>query len=115
MEDSSTSLHKEFVCEPIEPVKTSFDTASMSAGEPGLPARFIWRGQEHQVAAVLDKWKTTGSCRHGSGEQYVRRHWFRVVTTDGTQLEIYFDRRSRSRQKNQRWWVAAVFETASDR
>ena len=27
---------------------------------------------------MVDKWKTTGSCRHGSGEQYVRKHWFRV-------------------------------------
>jgi phosphoribosylglycinamide formyltransferase-1 len=86
----------------------------MSAGEPGLPARFLWRGQEYRVAAVLEKWKTTGPCRHGSGEQYVRRHWFRIVTDDGRQMEIYFDRQPRSRQKNQRWWLAAVWERDTD-
>lgn len=82
----------------------------MSAGEPGLPTRFAWRGTQYEVAQILDRWKTTGPCHHGSGEQYVRRHWFRVVTTDGTQMEIYFDRQPRSRQKKQRWWLAAIVE-----
>ncbi len=101
---------KHFVSEPIVPVGASFDAASMSGGEPGLPARFVWRGAEYRVAHVLEKWKTTGACRHHSGEQYVRRHWFRVQTTDGTQMEIYFDRQPRSRQGKQRWWLAAIVE-----
>lgn len=87
----------------------------MSVGEPGLPARFVWRGTEYGVAQVLEKWKATGPCRHGSGEQYVRRHWFRVETTDGTQMEIYFDRQPRSRQKKQRWWLATIVEEETDR
>lgn len=101
---------KHFVSEPISPLGASFDTVSMSGGEPGLPSRFVWRGSEYAVAHVLEKWKTTGACRHGSGEQYVRRHWFRLQTTDGTRMEIYFDRQSRSRQKNQRWWLAAIVD-----
>ena len=93
----------------------SFDAASMSAGEPGLPARFVWRGAEYRVAHVIEKWKTTGPCRHHSGEQYIRRHWFRVETTDGTRMEIYFDRQPRSAQKKQRWWLAAILEEETGR
>lgn len=108
MDYTPSPLHKEFVSEPITPVAGSFDTASMAAGEPGLPARFLWRGAEYEVIRVLDAWKTTGPCRHGSGEQYVRRHWFRVVTADGTEMELYFDRQPRVRQKTQRWWLATI-------
>ncbi len=100
MTQAAGSGHKEFISEAITPVGGSFDTSGMAAGEPGLPARFVWRGGEYEVARVVDKWKTTGACRHGSGEQYVRKHWFRVQLTDGTEMEIYFDRQARTRQKN---------------
>lgn len=113
--DREVTTIKHFVSEPIAPVDASFDAAAMSSGEPGLPARFVWRGTEYGVAQVLEKWKTAGPCRHGSGEQYVRRHWFRVDTTDGIRMEIYFDRQPRSRQKKQRWWLAAILEEATDR
>jgi Domain of unknown function (DUF6504) len=103
-------MNRQFVSEPITPADASFDAASMSAGEPGMPARFVWRGSEYEVAYLVEKWKTTGPCRHRSGEQYVRRHWFRVVTTDGTQMEICFDLQPRSRQSKQRWWLAAVVQ-----
>jgi hypothetical protein len=103
-------MTKEFISEPITPVEGSFDTASMSAGEPGLPARFLWRGTEYRVERVLEKWKTTGPCHHGSGEQYVRRHWFRIETSDGTQMELYFDRQPRAPQKKLRWWLASIQE-----
>jgi len=108
MAEAPASCHKEFVSEPVIPVAGSFDTSSMTTGEPGLPARFAWRGAEYEIARVLEKWKTTGPCRHGSGEQYVRRHWFRVETTDQCVMELYFDRQPRSRQKMQRWWLATV-------
>ena len=102
--------HKEFVSEPITPAGGSFDTAAMAAGEPGLPARFRWRETEYEVARVLDTWKTTGDCHHGSGEQYVRRHWYRVEATDGTLMEIYFDRQPRSGRSKARWWLATIVE-----
>lgn len=110
MTDSDGPYHKEFVSEPITPASASFDTSSMAAGEPGLPARFTWRDTQYEVARVLGKWKTTGPCKHASGEQYVRRHWFRVETTDGTQMELYFDRQPRSRHRLQRWWLATIVE-----
>ena len=102
--------HKEFVSESITPVEGSFVTSPMAAGEPGLPLRFRWRDTEYEVAEVLDTWKTTGACHHGSPEQYVRKHWFRVETTDGTRFEIYFDRQPRSRHTKQRWWLASIME-----
>jgi len=104
------SHRKQFISEAITPVDASFSTSSMCAGEPGLPVRFRWRNTLYEVARVLEKWKSTGDCRHGSGEQYVRKHWFRVEVTDGTQMEIYFDRQPRSRKNKQRWWLAAIVE-----
>lgn len=98
----------EFVSEVITPVGASFATTSMSTGEPGLPLRFRWRDTEYEVAKVLETWKTTGDCHHGSGEQYVRKHRFRVETTDGTEMEIYFDRQPRTKRPKERWWLATV-------
>jgi hypothetical protein len=104
------SVHKEFVSEPIVPVGGTFDTSAMASGEPGLPERFRWRDSEYEVARVLERWKTTGACRNGSDEQYVRKHRFRVELTDGTQMELYFDRQPRSGRSKQRWWLAAIIE-----
>lgn len=105
-----SSSQKEFICEPVVPVGGSFDTAAMTAGEPGLPAQFVWRGVTYEVARVLDRWKTVGDCHHHSGEQYVRRHWFRVEVTDGPLMELYFDRQPRTRHRMQRWWLAAIVD-----
>jgi hypothetical protein len=109
--EPSASRHKQFVSEPITPVAAAFDAARMSQGEPGVPDRFIWRGEEYQVARVVESWKTTGPCRHGSREQYVRRHWFTVDTTDGHRMDIYFDRQPRTGHKKQRWWLASIATT----
>jgi phosphoribosylglycinamide formyltransferase-1 len=96
-----------FVSEPLTPLGGSFDTALMAQGEPGLPHRFRWRGQEWQVAAILEKWKDHGDCRHGSGERYVRKHVYRVQTAEGPVLNIYFQRTfGKSRPGTlSRWWV----------
>jgi hypothetical protein len=106
----SASHRKQFISEAITPVDASFATSYMCTGEPGLPVRFRWRDTLYKVARVLEKWKSTGDCRHGSGEQYVRKHWYRVEVTDGTQMEIYFDRKPRSRKNKQRWWLANIVE-----
>ena len=108
MDHAPDTPHKEFVSEPITPVAGSFASASMAAGEPGLPSRFVWRATEYEVLQVLEAWKTLGQCTHGSGELYVRRHWFRVVTADGAEMELYFDRQPRVRQRMQRWWLATI-------
>lgn len=102
--------HKQFVSEPITPVEASFETASMYTGEPGFPRRFVWRGTEYEVVKVLEKWKTAGPCRHGSGERYVRKHWFRVEVAGGAEMEIYFDRQPRVKQAGRRWWLATIVE-----
>ncbi|MDQ1256736.1 MAG: hypothetical protein QG656_1336, partial [Candidatus Hydrogenedentes bacterium] len=104
-----------FVCEPIEPAPHSTDTAAMARGEPGLPGRFVWRGTEYAVEAVLRTWKETGACRHGSGEQYVRKHWFEARMTDGSEMKIYFERQARStRERKIRWWLHTVTTPEED-
>jgi len=98
-----------FVSEPIVPIGGSFSTSTMATGEPGFPMRFEWRGAEYEVARIIEKWKTTGDCRSGSDERYIRKHWYRIATTDGTEMKIYFERQPRSgRDKRRRWWLATV-------
>jgi hypothetical protein len=102
----------ELISASITPVGNTFLTASMAAGEPGLPERFQWRKKEFIVSRVLEQWKTTSPCRAGSDEQYVRKHWFRILTTDGTEMQIYFDRQARpGLDKKKRWWLATVLQT----
>jgi phosphoribosylglycinamide formyltransferase-1 len=97
-----------FVSERIEPIGDSFDTGQMVAGGPGLPRQFRWRGQTYDVAQVLDRWRTTGGCHHGSDERYVRKHWFLIATGDGSEMRIYFDRQPRPGAAKHRWWLAGV-------
>jgi phosphoribosylglycinamide formyltransferase-1 len=99
-----------FISEPIGPVDGSFDTSGMARGEPGLPQKFRWREKEFIVSEVLEQWKEHGDCRHGSGERYVRKHGYRVRTTDGAVLRIYFQR-SQGRGKipvKSRWWIHSI-------
>jgi hypothetical protein len=99
-------MPEQFIGESIQPVKGSSDTVSMAAGGPGLPGRFRWRGDEYAVKEVLDTWRELSSCRHGSAEQYVRKHWFRVRTSNGGIMKLYFERQARSkREAKRRWWL----------
>jgi len=99
-------MARQFVSEQITPIEGSMDTRRMARGEPGLPARFRWRDEEFEVAAVLDTWKETSDCHHGSAEQYVRKHWYRVRTGSGDEMRLYFERQARSaRQRRARWWL----------
>lgn len=98
-----------FVSEPITPVAGSMDSGMMATGEPGLPMRFTWRGREYSVAEVLETWRETGPCRHGSGEQYARKHWFRLRTRDGSEMRLYFERQPASRkQAKARWFLHSI-------
>ncbi len=106
---------EEFVCDPIKPVAGTFDTGAMARGEPGLPARFVWRKKEHTVDKILEKWKETSPCRSGSKEKYVRKHWYSIRTTDGLLMKIYFERKSLPRgQRKVRWWLYSVLGTDTD-
>ena len=97
-----------FISEPITPVSGTADTAAMARGEPGLPEQFTWRGKPLVVTRQLRTWKDTGPCRHGSGESYVRKHWFEVETGDGSTARLYFERQQRGRNRMQRWWLHSM-------
>jgi hypothetical protein len=107
---------EEFVGEQIKPVPGAVHTLGMTRREPGLPRFFTWRGERCEVAQVLDRWKETGPCTSGSGEQYLRKHWFRVRTTSGQDMKLYFERQARrgSPQKS-RWWLYSVAPAAEAR
>lgn len=98
-------MAEKFVSEALTPVVATCDTRALAAGGPGLPREFRWRGRTLRVAEVLRTWRETGPCRHGSGEQYVRRHWFDVRTTEGSRLKIYFERQPRGGRRSARWWL----------
>ena len=109
-------MPRSFVSEPILPVEASFDTGGMARGEPGLPQKFRWRKKEFIVAEVLERWKEHGDCRHGSGERYVRKHGYRVRTTEGDVFRIYFQRgvgRGKLPAKS-RWWIHSIEGCAGD-
>lgn len=103
-----------FVSEPITPIDASFSTSAMVTGAPGLPMRFSWRKEEYNVTEVLKTWTSTGSCTHGSAEQYVRKHWYRILTDDGSEMQIYFERKPRAGQIKKRWWLASIARTDTE-
>ena len=94
---------EQFVGAAIKPEDGLFALADMAAGEPGLPLAFTWDKQRYEVLEVVEKWKSHGDCRHGSGERYLRKHWYRVRTTGGLEMKIYFERQARGGKL--RWWL----------
>jgi len=103
-----TSCQRRFVSEPLKPVVATADSTAMAGGGPGLPRQFIWRGETLEVAEVLRSWRETGGCRHGSAEQYVRKHGFEVRTTCGRRASIYFERQARGGKRGERWWLFSI-------
>ena len=102
-------MAEKFVSEAIEPVPGTADNAAMVRGEPGLPGRFTWRDHEYEIAGVCEVWKESGPCRSGSAEQYLRKHWFKIETTEGQTMTLYFERQARSRRQNKaRWWLYTI-------
>ena len=101
------TLHPDrFISEAIRPVAGSQDTARMAVGEPGLPHAFVWRRQQFAVAEVLRSWRESGPCHHGSGERYIRKHWYEVRLTTGAVATLYFERQPRTKaQAKRRWWL----------
>jgi phosphoribosylglycinamide formyltransferase-1 len=108
-------MAEQFVSAPIQPVAGTFDAARMSTGEPGLPGQFRWGSRTVRIARVLKTWRETGPCRHGSGETYVRKHWFEVLTDSGDTMKIYFERQPRSRRNTTRWWLFTWNPAEADR
>ncbi len=102
-------MDEKFVSEIIKPLEGTFDTAAMTRGEPGLPAKFIWRDTGYTIAEVLEVWKETGACRSGGRETYLRKHWYKIRTTDNIIMTLYFERQARSKSQNKaRWWLYTI-------
>ncbi len=100
-------MKETFVGEAITPEDTSFASSSMATGKPGLPREFFWKGRKYSVLQVMEEWKETGDCRHGSGERYVRKHWYRVKTAEGPEMKIYFERQGRA-DHGARWRLYSI-------
>jgi len=98
----------QFIGEAIQPEVNTIDTSRMAVGGSGLPQVFHWKTQTLRLARVLRCWHETGPCHHGSGEAYVRKHWFEVVTDNGQILKLYFERQSRSGKNRSRWWLFSI-------
>jgi hypothetical protein len=111
MPEHHLSENETFIDEPITPRLGSFSAARMATGEPGLPRFFTWRGKEYEIAGVIESWRARDP-GHGLDRDYlyVRKHFFRVKTTEGQLMTLYFDRKpsaARSKHK-QRWHLFSV-------
>ena len=97
-----------FISEPIEPEPGSFDSEAMARGEAGVPARFTWRKQVYAVAEVLQGW-ISSTPEGGSGEMYLRRHWWRLRTDCGPVMVIYCERQAgRGHSPRSRWYLYTI-------
>ena len=94
-----------FVCEKIEPCGAEFDGAAAASGAVPVPLRFMWRGREVRVLAVLSSKKTLRPCRNGSGERYVGKHVYRVETEDRAIMTLY---RERTGKRKDRWTLYTI-------
>lgn len=101
-------MSEQLISEAITPIVQTCDTSRMATGEPGLPRKFLWRGETYEIATVLRSWRETGKCRHGSPERYVRKHWYEVSTTSDITMKIYFERQARRAQKGSRWRLFSI-------
>jgi hypothetical protein len=99
-----------FISERIVPDSTSFDTSAPAIGEPALPMRFTWRKRNIAVRHVISHWKEHDPDRtHGSGQLYLRRHWFEVEVDDGSIMKLYFQRQpGAGRSAKARWWLYSI-------
>lgn len=103
------TMNEQFISEQIKACDGSFLTARMATGEPGLPQAFEWRGQRHEVARIIQQWKESSGCSHGSAERYLRKHWYEIETAGGAVMKVYFERQARSKgQAKARWWLYTI-------
>ncbi len=99
----------QFISEPLEPFG-DFDTAAMATGVPGLPDGFRWRDEAYTIARCLETWKQSGSERGRlHGERYLRRHYYRLLMSDGAEWTVYFVRNAPpGRRSAPRWFLYGV-------
>jgi hypothetical protein len=106
-------VKESLISEPIEPLTEEAAERPFLAGEPVLPSRFRWRGAEYQVGDILESWKEYSAGTRQMPDRYLRKHWFHVRTTDGTEMKIYFERSARSKgTEKSRWWLFTLVPPA---
>lgn len=111
-------MKENLVSEPLKPLFSGGgdDPAPVAnefqaVGEPLLPQRFDWRGEELVIAEVIERWKEYSHPGVTMPERYLRKHWYRIRTKAGREMKIYFERQARSKAgAKQRWWLYSVFE-----
>ncbi|MCI0530579.1 MAG: DUF6504 family protein [candidate division Zixibacteria bacterium] len=102
-------MNEQFVSESIQPMAGTAVADRMAIGEPGLPPEFFWRGKKYSVETVLKQWKELAPCTHGSGEKYVRKHWFKFATASDSIMTVYFERQPRrGNNPKSRWWLFKI-------
>ncbi len=107
----SANVHEQFVSEELKPIAATGDTRGMARGEPGLPKQFKWRDQEYHLLGVLQQWKSSGPCRNGSDEIYLRRHWYKILVEPHAVMTVYFERQSiHPKRPKARWWLYSISE-----
>ena len=100
-----------WVHEPIQPIIEPESTEARATGEPVLPMRFLWRNREYAVAEVMRRWKGFSPGTSAMPDRYLRKHWFRIRTTEGLEMDLYFERQARSAgSAKTRWWLFTVSE-----
>ena len=109
--DPTPEPRPELISEPITPTPGTFDTADMGKALPGLPTEFTWRDKTYRVGILLEKWKTSGpEIGRLGGEKYLRRHYFRVRTTDQSVMTIYCERNTKNRNRPKARWFLYTLE-----
>lgn len=99
------------ISERIIPVPGCIGIGRMARGEPGLPERFTWRGQEYLVDSLIEARKTASpeNTRPGA-DVYVRRHYFTVSCQSGEVMTIYCERQPHRPNAAARWWLYTIEE-----
>ena len=97
-----------FISDQIEPW---FDEEPTLLKRTGVPTGFVWRGERHEIAALLAEWhdysksrepgntrRTQATLDRQRGGWGTGRDYYRVRTTEGRTFDLYYDRRPRSRE-----------------
>jgi len=66
----------------------------------GLPLRFIWQGQTHQVVEITHRWRVDLEW----WRQRVWRTYFKLRTDTGLLVIIYYDRLGRD------WYLQRLYD-----
>ena len=102
-------MKESLISEAIVPLMDDLAERPFLAGEPILPSRFRWRGNEFHIESILESWKEYTEGSRQMPERYLRKHWFHVRVSDGSTMKIYFERHVRSKgTARARWWLYTI-------